>query len=127
LWNSANPAWVNYGAPPAGDEKLRSFALAVLSHQAGDYGSAGWEDMRKYVADYRTYIDVADNTVPFVTDHTRRYYRNPPGFSSANPEPLMSYARSVFTDGQWPMRLLIVIPALSLVIARGRERQGAAI
>jgi hypothetical protein len=127
LWDPTSPAWRHYGAPPTVDDRLGSFALAAIRHQPGEYASAVVEDFKHYFEEWNRYVDVADNHEPYVVDNARRYYGDVGGGRGASGGPLLSYARAVFVSAGWPMRLLMILPALSLVVARGRSRQGAAI
>jgi 4-amino-4-deoxy-L-arabinose transferase-like glycosyltransferase len=126
LWVPTSPAWRSFGPPPGGDGELRAFALAAIRHQPGDYVSAVWRDFRTYVRDYSAYIGIADNDERYVVQRSAAFYSNPPGVGESN-QALLDYAGAVYTSADWPMFLMIVLPAISLIVARGRARQAAAI
>jgi Dolichyl-phosphate-mannose-protein mannosyltransferase len=127
LWDPHSPAWRRFGPPPAADGQLRSFALAALTHQPGDYVSAVASDFRKYFNDTNLYVDLADDRLPVVIEPVVRYYTGTPPVDTETAQPLLSYARTVYTAGDWPMLLLVIVPVGSLLLTRGRERQGTAI
>jgi hypothetical protein len=127
LWDPHSPAWRAYGAPPAGDGELRSFAIAALTHQPGAYASDVAHDFRRYLNDWHVYVNLADDRIPAVVHSVTRYYRGLPPRGRDRADPLLSYAGAVFADGSWPLLVLVVVPGLSLLLTRGRERHGTAI
>jgi hypothetical protein len=126
LWGLDSPARRSFGPAPGGDPQLRAFALAALTHQPRAYVSAVWKDARKYVDHFSAYLDIADNDIPVVNQRVSAFYSNSPGGAKGNAATI-DYARAVYLAASWPLLLLIVLPLVSLTLARGRARQAAAI
>jgi hypothetical protein len=138
-WVASSPAWMLFGPPPTGDEKLREFGAEALTHQPFEYLGAVFDDTLRYFLPAHNarsfspgydFIDIDSRNPTVERDvHTwiRSYYPDEPQTSRSDAVATLSEIQDWLRAQPPLLGLAAILGLVGCAFAAGRVRAGLAL